>query len=76
MTVEMDALYETYRAFRKKVCKSTPDPDYCLAEYCDIPNYRKSEIEIEYKNSLQKDEFRQLNFSADLFLLSLQLRIT
>ena len=53
---EIDALYETYRVFRKKVCKSIPDSDYCLAEYCDIPNYRKSEIEIEYKNSLQQKD--------------------
>lgn len=63
---EMDALYETYRAFRKKVCKSTPDPDYCLAEYCDIPNYRKSEIEIEYKNSLQKDKVQATKLQCGL----------
>ena len=64
---EIDALYETYRAFRKKVCKSTPDSDYCLAEYCDIPNYRKSEIEIEYKNSLQqKDKVQATWFQCGL----------
>ena len=63
---EMDALYETYRVFRKKVCKSTPDPDYCLAEYCDIPNYRKSEIEIEYKNSLQKDNVQATKLQCGL----------
>ena len=63
---EMDALYETYRAFRKKVCKSTPDPDYCLAEYCDIPDYRKSEIEIEYKNSLQKDKVQATKLQCGL----------
>lgn len=63
---EMDALYETYRAFRKKVCKSTPDPDYCLAEYCDIPNYRKSEIEIEYKNSLQIDKVQATKLQCGL----------
>ena len=63
---EMDALYETYRAFKKKVCKSTPDPDYCLAEYCDIPNYRKSEIEIEYKNSLQKDKVQATKLQCGL----------
>ena len=63
---DMDALYETYRAFRKKVCKSTPDPDYCLAEYCDIPDYRKSEIEIEYKNSLQKDKVQATKLQCGL----------
>lgn len=64
---EMDALYETYRAFRKKVYKSTPDIDYCLAEHCDIPNYRKSEIEIEYKNSLQqKDKVRATKLQCGL----------
>lgn len=72
---ELDALYFTYSPFRKKVCKSTPDTDYCLARYCDIPNYRKNEIEIEYKKALeQKDIVKATELQCGLVSVEIAIK--
>ena len=40
------------KIFRNNVCKERKD--YWLLQYCDIPNYRKSEIEAEFKTALEE----------------------
>ncbi|MEE0282959.1 MAG: dynamin family protein [Lachnospiraceae bacterium] len=50
--VVVEALYNAYKNFRNNVCKERKD--YWLLQYCDIPNYRKSEIEAEFKTALEE----------------------
>ena len=50
---EIEDLYEDYNEFKTKVCNRKSN--FLLSQYCDIPNYRKSEIATEFEDALEKD---------------------
>lgn len=52
---EKDDLLEKYEAFRKKVC-DRKRVNYYLSRYCDIPNYRKDEIEARFETAMEKED--------------------
>lgn len=49
-------LLEKYESFEKKICGRRKLTDCYLSRYCDIPNYRKDEIEVEFKQALDKQD--------------------
>ena len=52
-------LWEKYEDFEKKICGRRKRTDYYLSRYCDIPNYRKDEIETEFAAAIEnRDEVR------------------
>jgi len=53
---EKDLLLENYENFEKKICGRRKLTDFYLSRYCDIPNYRKDEIEVEFKQALDKQD--------------------
>ena len=48
-------LLENYENFEKKICGRVKSTDFYLSRYCDIPKYRKEEIEAEFKKALEED---------------------
>lgn len=48
-----DEMYKTYNNFEDKICKKRTN--FYLAKYCDIPNYRKDEIDIEFDKAIATD---------------------
>lgn len=46
-------LLEKYENFEKKICGRKKFTDFYLARYCDIPNYRKDELEKEFQTALK-----------------------
>ena len=48
-------LREAYESFKKKVLGRRFPEKYYLARYCDIPNYRKDEIEKEFDAAIDDE---------------------
>lgn len=48
-------LFDAYEGFEKKIC-SRRNTDYYLSGYCDVPNYRKDEIEEEFEAAIKNDD--------------------
>ena len=46
------ALHKILEDFKGKICGPRIQEDFCLSRYCDIPNYRKDEIEEEFHAAL------------------------
>lgn len=49
-------LLDKYESFKKKICGRRKLKDFYLARYCDIPNYRKDEINIEFEKAIATDD--------------------
>lgn len=49
-------LYEKFDIFSRKICGRKRFTNFYLSKYCDIPNYRKDEIEAEFETSLDNDD--------------------
>lgn len=49
-------LLDKYENFEKKICGSRKRTDFYLSRYCDIPNYRKDEIEAEFDAAIEDDD--------------------
>ena len=47
-----EALHKILEDFKGKICGPRIQKDFCLSRYCDIPNYRKDEIEEEFHAAL------------------------
>lgn len=45
-------LYNELEDFKEKICGRRKRENYYLSRYCDIPNYRKDEIEEEFRAAL------------------------
>lgn len=45
-------LYNELEDFKEKICGRRKRENYYLSRYCDIPNYRKDEIEKEFHDAL------------------------
>lgn len=50
------SLFKIYRNFAEEVCRDEPNTDFCLAGYCDIPGYRKEELENEFIKALENQD--------------------
>ena len=48
-------LLDKYDTFKDKIVGRKKRPDYYLSRHCDIPNYRKQELETEFQNALAQD---------------------
>ena len=48
-------LLDKYEDFEKKICGRRKRTDFYLSRYCDIPNYRKDEIEAEFEAAIEDD---------------------
>ncbi len=46
-------LLDKYEDFEKKICGRRKRTDFYLSRYCDIPNYRKDEIEAEFDAAIE-----------------------
>lgn len=42
--------------FVKRICGRRKRPNYYLSKYCDIPNYRKDEIDAEFEQALEGED--------------------
>lgn len=42
--------------FVKRICGRRKRPNYYLSKYCDIPNYRKDEIDAEFEQALEDED--------------------
>ena len=67
-------LHKKLEDFKEEICGPRIQEDFCLSRYCDIPNYRKDEIEKEFGivvgkqfNAISEIPERR-NCSAVLFL--------
>lgn len=49
-------LLDKYEDFEKKICGRRKRTDFYLSRYCDIPNYRKDEIEAEFEAAIKDDD--------------------
>lgn len=49
-------LFDKYNNFENKICGRRKYTDYFLSRYCDIPNYRKDEIEAEFDAAVEDDD--------------------
>ena len=49
-------LLDKYEDFEKKICGRRKRTDFYLSRYCDIPNYRKDEIEAEFDAAIEEDD--------------------
>ena len=49
-------LLDKYEDFEKKICGRRKRTDFYLSRYCDIPNYRKDEIEAEFDAAIENDD--------------------
>lgn len=49
-------LLDKYESFEKKICGRRKFVDYYLSRYCDIPNYRKDELETVFQTALEDDD--------------------
>jgi len=45
-------LHKKLEDFKEEICGPRIHEDFCLSRYCDIPNYRKDEIEEEFREAL------------------------
>ena len=60
-------LLEKYENFEKKICGRRKFTDFYLSRYCDIPNYRKDEIEAEFEQALdERDDVRATELQCGL----------
>ena len=48
-------LLDKYEDFEKKICGRRRREDFYLSRYCDIPNYRKDEIEAEFEAAMEAE---------------------
>ena len=48
-------LLDKYEDFEKKIFVRRKRTDFYLSRYCDIPNYRKDEIEAEFEAAIEDD---------------------
>ena len=48
-------LLDKYEDFEKKICGRRRRKDFYLSRYCDIPNYRKDEIEAEFEAAMEAE---------------------
>lgn len=46
-------LYKGLKDFKERICGRRKRENYYLSRYCDIPNYRKDEIEEEFRAALE-----------------------
>ena len=46
-------LHKKLEDFKEEICGPRIQEDFCLSRYCDIPNYRKDEIEKEFHDALE-----------------------
>ena len=51
-----DDLYKELSDFIDKICGRRPRKNFYLLNYCDIPNYRKDELNAEFEEALAKDD--------------------
>lgn len=49
-------LLDKYEDFEKKICGRRKRTDFYLSRYCDIPNYRRDEIEAEFDEAIENDD--------------------
>lgn len=52
---ENDDLKSDLEKFMEKICDKKRD-NFFLAQYCDLPGYRKNEIESEFQNALENND--------------------
>lgn len=48
-------LFEKLESFTKKICRFHRS-NYYLSNYCDIPNYKKTELKEEFNNAIEKED--------------------
>lgn len=59
-------LFDSYEDFRKKIC-DRKRLNYYLSNYCDIPQYRKEELNKEFEEALdQEDDVRATQLQCGL----------
>lgn len=60
-------LFDKYENFEKKICGRRKRTDFYLSRYCDIPNYRKDEIEAEFDAAIEiEDKVRATQLQCGL----------
>lgn len=58
-------LKKAYKEFEEKICERKHENFY-LSRYCDIPNYRKNEIEAECNATIDNDKVRATQLQCGL----------
>lgn len=67
-------IQSTYEAFRKNVTLYDDD-NFCFARYCDIPEYRKQEVEAEFKQAVEdEDEDRAVHLQSGMNCVEIAIR--
>lgn len=60
-------LYNKLNNFIEKICGRRKRPNYYLSRYCDIPNYRKDELEQAFEEALNdRDDIRAAELQCGL----------
>jgi hypothetical protein len=54
---DKNKLYKRYKEFEDNICGRRKFTNYYLSRYCDIPNYRKDEIEAEFQEALEAGNY-------------------
>lgn len=67
-------IQSTYKDFRENVT-FYEDDNFCFARYCDIPEYRKQEVEAEFKQAVEdKDEDRAVHLQSGMNCVEIAIR--
>lgn len=53
---DKDYMFKRYNEFKENICGRKKRTNFYLAKYCDIPNYRKDEIDIEFEKAITIDD--------------------
>lgn len=68
-------LADQLESFQKKICGRKRFTNFYLSRYCDIPNYRKAEIEQEFEEALEKeDDIRATQLQCGLVSVEMAIR--
>lgn len=67
-------IQSTYKTFRENVT-IYDDDNFCFARYCDIPEYRKQEVEAEFKQAVEDgDEDRAVHLQSGMNCVEIAIR--
>lgn len=67
-------ILSTYEDFKKNVT-FYDDDNFCFARYCDIPEYRKQEVEAEFKQAVEdEDEDRAVHLQSGMNCVEIAIR--
>lgn len=71
---ENQTLLDAYEQFEKKICGRRKRTDYFLSRLCDIPQYRKDEIEEAFEEAIDDDPIKATMLQCGMIPVEMAIR--